>query len=394
MRGRALLLLLCALAAATTRPAGAQQDTRIRQQREELERIRQERAELERQMARLQTTAHDLSAEVVNIDRRADATSRLVSVLDRQLATIAADVETSSANMVRAEAELRQKRAALQRRLVDIYKRGPLHTPQALLSANSFGELVTRYKYLHLIALRDRALVRRVEQLRNEVARERDRLVALQRNLAESRQEKTVEQLRLRTLEQQQRQQLARVQRETRLTQNRLERMRLSERQLASTLSSLEVARRRAVANRPAASRATSSIRTSDYGNLDWPVQGPLVYTFGRAVQANNTAIRWNGVGIRADVGAAVKSVAAGRVAAVRQVGTYGLTVIVEHGGGDYSIYGSLTSAAVSEGQAVTKGQTVGAVGVSDPELPPHLHFEIRHGRGEAIDPVTWLRQR
>ena len=75
MRGRALLLLLCALAAGTTRPAGAQQDARIRQQREELERIRQERAELERQMARLQTTAHDLSAEVVNIDRRADATS-------------------------------------------------------------------------------------------------------------------------------------------------------------------------------------------------------------------------------------------------------------------------------------------------------------------------------
>lgn len=393
MRGHAWPLLLCALIAAPALPARAQ-DARIRQQREELERIRQERAELERQMARLQTTAHDLSAEVVNIDRRADATSRLVTVLDRQLTTIAAEVESSSANMVRAEAELRQKRAALQRRLVDIYKRGPLHTPQALLSANSFGELVTRYKYLHLIALRDRALVRRVEQLRNEVARERDRLVALQRNLAESRQEKTVEQLRLRTLEQQQRQQLARVQRETRLTQNRLERMRLSERQLASTLSSLEVARRRAVANRPAASRATSSIRTSDYGNLDWPVQGPLVYTFGRAVQANNTAIRWNGVGIRADVGAAVKSVAAGRVAAVRQVGTYGLTVIVEHGGGDYSIYGSLTSAAVSEGQAVTKGQTVGAVGVSDPELPPHLHFEIRHGRGEAIDPVTWLRQR
>lgn len=394
MRGRARLLLLCVVVAAPAPPARAQQDTRIRQQREELERIRQERAELERQMARLQTTAHDLSAEVVNIDRRADATSRLVTVLDRQLSTIAAEVERSSANMVRAEAELRQKRDALRRRLVDIYKRGPLHTPQALLSATSFGELVTRYKYLHLIALRDRALVRRVEQLRNEVARERDRLVALQRNLAESRQEKTVEQLRLRALEQQHRQQLVRVQRETRLTQNRLERMRLSERQLASTLSALEVARRRAVANRPAASRATSSIRTSDYGSLDWPVQGPLVYTFGRAVQANNTAIRWNGVGIRADVGAAVKSVAAGRVAAVRQVGTYGLTVIVEHGGGDYSIYGSLTSAAVSEGQAVAKGQTVGAVGISDPELPPHLHFEIRHGRGEAIDPVTWLRQR
>lgn len=391
---RVLPALLAIVALAAPAAPGRAQDTRIRQQREELERIRQERAVLEQQMIRLQTTAHDLTAEVSNIDRRANATARLVTVLDRQLSTIAAEVEMASHNMARAEAELAQRRVALRRRLVNIYKRGPTYTPQALLAASSFGELVTRYKYLHLIALRDRALVRRVEQLRDEVARERDRLVALQRSLAENRQEKTVEQLRLRTLEQQHRQQLARVQRETRLTQNRLERMRLSERQLASTVAALEAARRREVATRPTGARATSSIRTSDYGSLDWPVDGALVYTFGRAVQANNTAIRWNGVGIRAEVGTPVRSVATGRVATVRQLGTYGLTVIVEHGGGDYSIYGSLTSASVREGETVAKGQTLGTVGVSDPELPPHLHFEIRHGRGEAVDPVTWLRRR
>jgi len=163
---------------------------------------------------------------------------------------------------------------------------------------------------------------------------------------------------------------------------------------LSNTIASLEADRRRAVGGRASGARATSSIRTSDYGNLDWPVQGQLVYTFGRAVQANNTAIRWNGVGIRATVGTDVRSVAAGRVVTVRQVGTYGLTVIIEHGGGDYSIYGSLVRADVNEGVNVAKGQVLGGVGISDPELPPHLHFEIRHGRGEAIDPATWLRQR
>jgi septal ring factor EnvC (AmiA/AmiB activator) len=398
-RGRAIaaarvwvpVLLLALLSAAT---AHAQVDSRIRQRREELERIRQERAELERQMKQLQTTAHDLTAEVSNLDRRAEATAKLITTLDLQLVAISADVTEATNNVRRAEAELAQKRASLRRRLVDIYKRGPTYTPQALLSATSFGELVTRYKYLHLLALRDRSLVQRVEQLRNQVGRERDRLMSLQRGLSESRQERQQEAQRLETLEQEQREQLARVQREARRTQDRIARMKQSEQQLANTLASLDAERRRAVANRPAAARATSSIRTSDYGNLDWPVQGPLVYTFGRAVQANNTAIRWNGVGIRADVGTVVKSVAAGRVVTVRQVGTYGLTVIVEHGGGDYSIYGSLVRASVNEGEAVTKGQAIGGVGISDPELPPHLHFEIRHGRGEAIDPATWLRRR
>ena len=393
--GRAWLLTAITIAThVVATPLSAQVDTRIRQRRDELERIRQERAELERQMKELQTTAHDLTAEVNNLDRRAAATAKLVTTLDLQLVAISADVNEATNNVRRAEAELAQKRAVLRRRLVDIYKRGPTYTPQALLSATSFGELVTRYKYLHMLALRDRSLVQRVEQLRGQVQRERDRLMSLQRGLNESRAERLREADRLASLEEQQREQLARVQREARRTQDRIAQMKRSEQQLASTLAALDAERRRAVASRPATARATSSIRTSDYGNLDWPVEGALVYTFGRAVQANNTAIRWNGVGIRAEVGTAVKSVASGRVVTVRQVGTYGLTVIVEHGGGDYSIYGSLVRAHVNEGEAVTKGQVVGGVGISDPELPPHLHFEIRHGRGEAIDPATWLRRR
>jgi murein hydrolase activator len=392
-RIRVLVPALLTLALLPAASAQAQVDSRIRQRRDELERIRQERAELERQMKQLQTTAHDLTAEVSNLDRRAAATAKLITTLDLQLVAISADVTEATNNVRRAEAELAQKRASLRRRLVDIYKRGPTYTPQALLSATSFGELVTRYKYLHLLALRDRSLVQRVELLRNQVGRERDRLMSLQRGLNESRQERQREALRLETLEQEQREQLARVQREARRTQDRIAKMKQSEQQLSNTLAALDAERRRAVASRPATARARSSIRTSDYGNLDWPVQGPLVYTFGRAVQANNTAIRWNGVGIRADVGTVVRSVAAGRVVTVRQVGTYGLTVIVEHGGGDYSIYGSLVRASVNEGDAVTKGQAIGGVGISDPELPPHLHFEIRHGRGEAIDPATWLRR-
>lgn len=393
---RAAVVAILVAATALCPVSHALGQDRIRQQRNELERIRQERAELERQMRELQTTAHDLSEEVRNLDARADATARLVAALERQLVTIGNEVTMANNNMVRAEAELAQKKVVLRKRLVDIYKRGPLYTAQALLSAPSFGELVARYKYLHLLALRDRALVRRVEQLRNQVALERDRLVVLERSIRDNREEKHLEEGRLRALEQQQRLQLARVQRETRTTQNKIARMRLTETQLTNAINALEAERRRAVASarRPAsAPRASSSVRTSDYGRLDWPVEGPLVYTFGRAVQANNTAIRWNGVGIRADMGTPVKCVAAGQVVRVEQIGTYGLTVIVEHGGGDYSIYGSLVRAIVKVGDTIAKGQTLGSVGMSDPELPPHLHFEIRQG-GPAIDPATWLRRR
>ena len=42
-------------------------------------------------------------------------------------------------------------------------------------------------------------------------------------------------------------------------------------------------------------------------------------------------------------------------------------------------------------GATVKKGETIGTVGVSDPDLKPHLHFEIRP-QGRAVDPESWLR--
>lgn len=366
------------------------QDAKLREQREELDRIRDERNELERQMFALRINVHDLSEEVANLNARREATERLVRAIDRQLAAISGEVDQATQNLARAEGELERKRATLKKRLVDIYKRGPLYTAEVMLSAQSFGALVARYKYLHLLALRDRALVQRVEQLRNQVGRDQERLVRLQVALEESRRNKELEEENLRVLERERAANLAAAERTARRAEEKLERLRRTELQLTNAIAAFENARRRE-GNRVTGGRGSSTIMTRDYGQLDWPVDGPLLYTYGKAQTASNSTIRWNGVGIQASVGTHVRSIAAGTVASVGQLGTYGLTVIVEHGGGDYSIYGSLARADVKLHQTVAKGQSVGTVGVSDPDLPPHLHFEIRHG-GPSVDPATWLR--
>ncbi len=109
----------------------------------------------------------------------------------------------------------------------------------------------------------------------------------------------------------------------------------------------------------------------------------------------NNTAIRWNGMGIAAPAGSLVKAVAAGSVAEVLQsFGTYGPTVVLQHGAGAYSIYSSLGQISVAKGAKIAKGQALGTVGTTDPELGPHLHFEIRPDGRQAVDPLEWLRSR
>ena len=104
--------------------------------------------------------------------------------------------------------------------------------------------------------------------------------------------------------------------------------------------------------------------------------------------------LRWNGIGIQTARGTPVKAIASGEVVVSENIGTYGMTVIVQHGAGDYSVYGSLASASVAKGGKVQKGQVIGSVGTADPDMPPHLHFEIRRSRGAAVDPLDWLRGR
>jgi len=376
-------------------PAPAQQTPaeRAKAQREELDKARAERERLEARMRQLQSTAHDISEERTLIERQADATARVVHSLDSQLGALEGEVNSATGSLVLAQDELVIKRAMLQRRVREIYKRGPLYSLEALLSAQSFGALVARYKYLHLVAQRDRALVRRVELLNDQIAGTRTQLVRLRGEMELSREQKSEEERRLREIEGQRARSLARVQQTARQTQERLRQVQRDEKRLADLLAAFEAERRRAVAARPNTAAAASTLRTSDFGKLDWPVEGDILYRFGRVVNANNTTTRWNGVGIGAPAGTAVHAVAGGSVVLAEAFGTYGQTVIVSHGDGDFSVYGSLARVDVHKGQTIQKGQIIGTVGRTDPDLDAHLHFEMRP-KGRAVDPLEWLRSR
>ena len=385
-------LWFLALAVVCGSPLKAQDagEAKLRAQQDSLTRIRREREALQQRMRGLQNKAHDISEEVDNLNRQHSATVRVVHTLDQQLTTLNGEVEHTTANLVRAQDEVQVKRATLSRRLVEIYKRGPLYSLEVMLSAKSFGDLVARYKYLHILAQRDRAVLGRVDQLRGMIIGQRRQLVSLQNGVEQNRTDKAEEAVRLATLEHSRVKSLAQVQQDAKRAKARLAELAKSEARLNNVIAGFESARRRA-ASRSGAAAAPSSIRTSDYGQLDWPVDGSIIYRFGRVINPNNTTTRWNGIGISAAEGSQVHSVSAGEVVLADVMGTYGNTVIVEHGGGDYSVYGSLGRMEVTKGSRVTKGQIIGTIGATDPALPPHLHFEIRRG-GPAVDPLDWLR--
>ena len=397
--GPALLLSLVAFA---PHAAAAQQNSTARdlaESRRRLEEIKNERERLERQREQLRGQVHDVSDELDNIERRRESTGRIVSEIERQIGGLSSQLDRSSAELILAEDNLAERRAVLERRLVEIYKRGPLYTFQVLLAAESFGDLLSRYKYLYLTSRQDRALVTDVERLRTRVLAQRGQIVSVKDQLDRTREDREAELDRYGRIAQEQETRLAALQRSARSTERRLSELERDQSRLNTLLASLERTRREDAARAPRAGNAPAaatpgSITTSDIGKLDWPVEGRIVYRFGRDTLPSGGVIRWNGIGIAAAVGTPIHAVSSGRVRLVGQFGTYGLTVVLEHGNGYYSIYSQLNSATVKLGAAVTKGETIGAVGGQNSDYGPHLHFEIRGENQIALDPTDWLRRR
>ena len=375
------------------RPLAAQND--IEASRKRLEEIRRERDRLQQQQERLQGQVHDVRDELTNLERQRESTGRIVSEIEGQIGGLTGQLDRSSAELILAEDNLAERRAVLERRLVEIYQRGPLYTFQALLAAESFGDLLSRYKYLYLTSRQDRALMTDVEKLRNRVVEQRNNLLNVRRQLDRSREEREAEFAKYSELADARTRRLTALNRSARSTEKRLTALQKDESRLNGLLAALERARRddasRALRG---ATPLPGSITTADIGNLDWPVEGTIVYRFGRDTLPSGGIIRWNGVGISAAVGTPVHAVESGKVRLVGQFGTYGLTVVLEHGGGYYSVYSHLQTAPVKLGGTVTKGQTIGTVGGENSDYGAHLHFEIRGENQVALDPTEWLKKK
>jgi len=93
-----------------------------------------------------------------------------------------------------------------------------------------------------------------------------------------------------------------------------------------------------------------------------------------------------NGVDLAAPVGTPVSAAGAGRVVMAADRLLAGLTVVLEHLPGVYSLYYHLDSLAVQESQRVEQGQRIGTVGMTGLATGPHLHWEVRVA-GTAVDP-------
>lgn len=384
-------------------PVTAQSDDLRRQileSQRRLEEIRAERTRLQQEMEGVRSRVRNVARELQNIERQLSVSRSALAEIDFQVETLTERIDETTVELTTTRERLRHGSAVLYRRLRDIYKMGGLHTVRVFLGAESFTDLLNRYRYLRMIAAYDRGLVERVAMLEQALAAQNQELRESLAELGRLRQAKLGEMAELRSVEAQREQTLEEFRDRERRAMSRLEQLEADEARMTGLIDDLETRRREAEERRSARGDAVDAgnLDMDDAGSLDWPVEGSVIYRFGREQRPNGTVLRWNGLGIAAAPGAPVRAVRSGTVVMAGPFEGYGPTVVISHGGGFYTLYLYLDEIGVVQGRTVDAGQVVGTVGGQDTPEGPHLEFQVRApvdgGAPQAQDPQRWLRPR
>jgi murein DD-endopeptidase MepM/ murein hydrolase activator NlpD len=96
------------------------------------------------------------------------------------------------------------------------------------------------------------------------------------------------------------------------------------------------------------------------------------------------------GIDQRSPHGRPIKAIANGTVQISKMYRLHGGTTGLDHGQGITSIYIHLSKLAKSEGDPVTKGETIGYVGSTGFATGPHLHWGL-YVNGLPVNPMQWV---
>ncbi|MEW6570964.1 MAG: peptidoglycan DD-metalloendopeptidase family protein [Nitrospirota bacterium] len=129
-------------------------------------------------------------------------------------------------------------------------------------------------------------------------------------------------------------------------------------------------------------------------GGLSWPVEGDVVIPYGSQKDPQfNTPIFRSGAYIRSGNDSLARAVHRGKVVFAEWFKGYGQLVIINHGDGYHTLYGSLSEIFAKVGDIINTNQRIGRVGNSGLLNMPGLYFEIRY-RGKPLDPLQWLKKK
>jgi murein hydrolase activator len=390
-RMRNVAFIIAALALAGSATADVNEDLRG------IHKEIKEKRRLLRKTSRVET---EVSRELGQIEKNLLDKETSLKSLGRNLGEVENQIGRTKREIERARNEAERKKQQIQVRISSLYKAGEIGGARMFFSSGSLPQMVENLRYMRSVVENDRRLfaeyaarIERLGVLKGSLERDALRKEKIKASIELKKKEIEVEKEKKATY-------LAQVRSDKKSYQASIRELEANARRLQAMVEKLEARRRKSytakrkssVGGGPQLPAVPDKGFGALKGRLSMPVKGTVIGRYGRHKHPEyNSYTVNNGISIAAPTGTDIHAVYDGQVIFADYFKGYGNMLIVDHGGGFFSLYAHAAKIVKKVGAQVVRNEVVASVGDTDSAKGPMLYFEIRY-QGKPVDPSPWFR--
>lgn len=358
-----------------------------------LQEAQDEKAQLEKALKEAQGTIEDLrdskgdiESKVTELNQQLIDISARITDLENQLTAKSEDIQETKDELAGAKEREAQQYADMKVRIQFMYENGQTSYLEALLSSRNISEFLNSADYIAQIQSYDRQklteyqdTVESIVNLEAQLEQEYTDLEAL-KSTVESNKATVAAMMRQKESE------LADISGDIEDAQSDAD-------YYAAEIQAQEELI--AAIKRVEAEKAAAGVEEHPYtgGAFRWPCPSSTRVTsdYGTRVSPmSGASSNHKGIDIGASAGADIIAAADGTVTAASYSSAAGNYVMIDHGGGLYTVYMHASSLLVSPGQTVSAGDVIAKVGSTGISTGSHLHFGVSLN-GSYVSPWSYL---
>ena len=383
--------------------------------KEDLQGVKKEIQEKNLLLSKTRKAETKVSGELQQIQRSLKEKQSSLVQLGRDLAGVEKGVGQTLDEIERTRLETERKRAQINQRVAALYKGGEGGNLRVYFSSESLPQMSENLRYMKGVLENDKKLFAQYNEdlshlkgLKSRLEQDAARKEGIRRTMEAKKHEIEQEQskkasylVKVRQDKQGYVASLKELQANAKRLQNMFERLE------ARNRKALEARNRKAYSAKgrgndshgkeahlyqPPATSVPDRGLGAQKGRLSLPVKGTIVDRFGRHKHPEFDSFTFsNGISVAAPAGTPIHAVFDGEVIFADYFKGYGNMIIVDHGGGFFSLYAHASSVAKKVGSKVARNEVLASVGDLDSSKGPLLYFEIRY-QGKPVDPAPWFR--
>jgi septal ring factor EnvC (AmiA/AmiB activator) len=334
---------------------------------------------------------------VSNLSEEISLLQQLLKEIKKEEKLLVADISRSERKIGESEEELDTLRTRYARRLSTIYKKGQISNLEKILSSTSWRQAIYRTKYLKIISEIDQKTHDTIRSLLIQIGRQKLELEAVLRKKRRLKRDREKTLVSVRSKKKKEQRELVKIRKSQKNLKVYLTEKQAGVKQLEDIIKKIQedIAR----SEREERIRKQQMVLKSKEfpklkGQLQWPAEGRVVTKFGRQWNPKlKTTTENPGIDIKGKPGSQIRSVLGGVVTTITFIRGFGTTIIIDHGGGFYTVYSHVTNVETNEDSQVRSGDVIAYMGDSGSINGSQLHFEI-WGQGKKLNPEYWLTRK